>query len=223
MSSLAKNTKATVIPCLRYRNAPAAIEWLCQTFGFDKHLVVPGEGDTIVHAQLSFGNGMIMLGSVKESEFDRLMKQPDEIDGAETQSAYVIVSDADALYARARAAGAKIVLDIKDEDYGGRGFHVAISKDTSGISAPTIRGEHIILEGSRVSRTRKIGLRKGTPTPLLSPLVYSGASVRNVVIPNAAIGRKKSVLNGPGSVYMLDAVNEKLLPLREEDLLHSGY
>jgi uncharacterized glyoxalase superfamily protein PhnB len=122
MSSLAKNTKATVIPCLRYRNAPAAIEWLCQAFGFEKHLVVPGEGETIAHAQLSFGNGMIMLGSVKESEFDRLMKQPDEIDGAETQSAYVIVSDADALYARAKAAGAKIVLDIKDEGYGGRGF-----------------------------------------------------------------------------------------------------
>jgi uncharacterized glyoxalase superfamily protein PhnB len=36
MSSLAKNTKAMVIPCLRYRNAPAAIEWLCQTFGFEK-------------------------------------------------------------------------------------------------------------------------------------------------------------------------------------------
>jgi uncharacterized glyoxalase superfamily protein PhnB len=39
-----------------------------------------------------------------------------------TQSAYVIVSDADALYTRAKAAGAKIVMDIKDEDYGGRGF-----------------------------------------------------------------------------------------------------
>ena len=122
MSSLAKNTKATVIPCLRYRDAPAAIEWLCQAFGFEKHLVVPGEGETIAHAQLSFGNGMVMLGSVKESEFDRFMKQPDEIGGAETQSAYVIVSDADALYARAKTAGAKIVLDIKDEDYGGRGF-----------------------------------------------------------------------------------------------------
>jgi uncharacterized glyoxalase superfamily protein PhnB len=122
MSSLGKNTKATVIPCLRYRNAPAAIEWLCQTFGFEKHLVVPGEGDTIVHAQLSFGNGMVMLGSVLDTEFGRLMKQPDEIGGAETQSAYVIVSDADAVYARAKAAGATIVMDIKDEDYGGRGF-----------------------------------------------------------------------------------------------------
>jgi uncharacterized glyoxalase superfamily protein PhnB len=122
MSSLAMNTKATVIPCLRYRNAPAAIEWLCQAFGFEKHLVVPGEGDTIVHAQLSFGNGMIMLGSVLDTEFGQLMKQPDEIDGAETQTAYVIVSDADAVYARAKTAGAQIVLDIKDDDYGGRGF-----------------------------------------------------------------------------------------------------
>jgi uncharacterized glyoxalase superfamily protein PhnB len=122
MSSLAKNTRATVIPCLRYRNAPAAIEWLCQTFGFEKHVVVPGDGETIAHAQLSFGNGMIMLGSVKDSEFDQLMKQPDEIGGAETETAYVVVSDADAIYARAKAAGAKIVLEIKDEDYGGRGF-----------------------------------------------------------------------------------------------------
>jgi uncharacterized glyoxalase superfamily protein PhnB len=122
MSDLAKNTKATVIPCLRYRDAPAAIEWLCRAFGFEKHLVVPNQDGTIAHAQLSFGNGMIMLGSVVESEFGRLMKQPDEIGGAETQTAYVIVSDADAVYARAKAAGATIVVEIKDEDYGGRGF-----------------------------------------------------------------------------------------------------
>jgi uncharacterized glyoxalase superfamily protein PhnB len=122
MSNLPKNTKATVIPCLRYRDAPAAIEWLCQAFGFEKQLVVPNQDGTIAHAQLSFGNGMIMLGSVLDTEFGRLMKQPDEIGGSETQSAYVIVSDADALYARARGAGARIVMDIKDEDYGGRGF-----------------------------------------------------------------------------------------------------
>jgi hypothetical protein len=47
--------------------------------------------------------------------------------------------------------------------------------------------------------------------------------VGTAVTPTAAIGRKKSVLNGPGSVYMLDAVNEKLLPSREEGLLHSRY
>jgi uncharacterized glyoxalase superfamily protein PhnB len=122
MSTLAKNTKATVIPTLRYRNAPAAIKWLCNTFGFEKHLVVPNDDGSIAHAQLSFGNGMVMLASVQDSEFGRLMKQPDEIDGAETQSAYVIVSDADETYKRAKSAGATIVLEIKDEDYGGRGF-----------------------------------------------------------------------------------------------------
>ena len=122
MSTLAKNTRATVIPCLRYRDAPAAIKWLCSTFGFEEQLVVPNPDGTIAHAQLRFGNGMIMLGSVVDSEYGRLIKQPDEIGGAETQSAYVIVADADVVYRRAKAAGAKIVLDIKDEDYGGRGF-----------------------------------------------------------------------------------------------------
>jgi uncharacterized glyoxalase superfamily protein PhnB len=124
MPTLAKDTRATLIPCLRYRDASGAIEWLCRAFGVEKHLVVPNEDGTIAHAQLTFGNGMIMLGSVLkvETEFGRLMKQPDEIGGFETQSAYVVVSDADAVYARAKAAGAEIVIEIKDEDYGGRGF-----------------------------------------------------------------------------------------------------
>jgi uncharacterized glyoxalase superfamily protein PhnB len=122
MNSLAKETKANVIPCLRYADAPAAIEWLVRVFGFEKHLVVPGDGGTIAHAQLSFGNGMIMLASAKHSDFDRFMALPGDIGGRETRAAYVIVSDPDAIYARAKAAGAEILLDIKDEDYGGRGF-----------------------------------------------------------------------------------------------------
>ena len=63
-----------------------------------------------------------MLGSVSDNEFGHLMKQPDEIGGAETMSAYLIVTDADAIYARAKSEGAEIVIEIKDEDYGGRGF-----------------------------------------------------------------------------------------------------
>jgi uncharacterized glyoxalase superfamily protein PhnB len=124
MSSLATATKSTVIPILRYRDAPAAIEWLCQTFGFEKHLVVPNKDGTVAHAQLCFGSGMIMLGSVLKSEtdFGRLMKQPDEIGGAQTQSAYIVVNDADAVYVKAKSAGARIATEIKDEDYGGRVF-----------------------------------------------------------------------------------------------------
>ena len=114
--------RSTIIPGMRYRNAPAAIDWLCNAFGFEKHLVVPGEKDTIAHAQLVFGGGMIMLGSIRETEFNKNMKQPDEIGGAETQSCYVVVPDADAHYGRAKAAGAQILMDIHDEDYGGRGY-----------------------------------------------------------------------------------------------------
>jgi uncharacterized glyoxalase superfamily protein PhnB len=63
MPSFAKSTRATVIPVLRYRDGPAAIEWLCQTFGFEKNLVVSNEDGTIAHAQLSFGNGMTKTSS----------------------------------------------------------------------------------------------------------------------------------------------------------------
>ncbi len=56
--------KSPVIPTMRYRDAPAAIDWLCRVLGFARHLVVPGEDGTIAHAQLVLGCGMIMLGSV---------------------------------------------------------------------------------------------------------------------------------------------------------------
>ena len=124
MSATPKSTKTNVIPCLRYRDAPAAIEWLCANFGFEKHLVVPGENNTIVHAQLLFGNGMIMLGSTArvDSEYSKLITQPDDIGGAETQTVYVVVNDADAVYERVKRTGMEIIMEIKDEDYGGRGF-----------------------------------------------------------------------------------------------------
>lgn len=122
MNTGSPKTRGAVIPALRYRDAAAAIEWLCKTFGFEKDLIVPGEKGTILHAQLRFGNAMIMLGSVTDTEFGRLMKQPDQVGGAETQSLYVIVNDADAVYKKALAAGAVVAIDIKDEEYGGRGF-----------------------------------------------------------------------------------------------------
>lgn len=122
MSSIPKQTPCTVVPCMRYRDAPAAIEWLCDTFGFEPQLIVPNDDGSIAHAQLSFGNSMIMLGSVFDTEFGRLMKQPAEVGHFVTQSTYLVVNNADLVYGRALEAGAKILLDIKDEDYGGRGF-----------------------------------------------------------------------------------------------------
>jgi uncharacterized glyoxalase superfamily protein PhnB len=113
--------KAAVIPTMRYRDAPRMIDWLCQAFGFTRHLVVPGEQGTIVHAQLTLGNGMVMVGSARDDDFGKLV-QPARDVGTSTGSVYAVVPDADAHYARARAAGAEILLDIKDEDYGGRGY-----------------------------------------------------------------------------------------------------
>lgn len=123
MSASPKNTIATVVPCLRYRDAYVAIDWLCEVFGFAQHLVVEGENGTVAHAQLSFGNGMIMLGSVRtDSAYGALLAQPDEIGGRQTQTIYLTVSDADAVHERAVRRGAPIIIALADEEYGGRGF-----------------------------------------------------------------------------------------------------
>jgi uncharacterized glyoxalase superfamily protein PhnB len=122
MADNAKNTRATVIPTLRYRDAPAAIDWLCKAFGFEKHLIIPGDNGMIVHAQLTFGNGMIMLGSARDDEFGKLQAPPNAPDGVVAQSPYIIVEDVDRHHAQAVAAGAKVVIDPKDEHYGGRNY-----------------------------------------------------------------------------------------------------
>lgn len=122
MTSIPKQTLSTVVPCLRYRDAHAAIKWLCDTFGFTPQLVVPNDNATVAHAQLTFGNGMIMLSSLFDTEFGRLMKQPIEVGQFVTQSTYLVVNDADHVYSRVLESGAEVLLEIKDEDYGGRGF-----------------------------------------------------------------------------------------------------
>ena len=113
---------SSVIPGMHYRNAPEAIEWLCGVFGFKKHAVHAGPGNTIMHAELTLGGGMIMLGSVSDKAPNRHMKLPLELGGAQTRGVSLIVKDANEIYARAKAAGADIVEDIEDKPYGGRGF-----------------------------------------------------------------------------------------------------
>lgn len=122
MADIAQTPTATVIPTMRYVDARSAIEWLCRAFGFEPHLVVPGENGTIAHAQLVHGTGMVMLGSARDDDFGKLQKPPSAVGGIGTQSCYVIVTDADKHCAQSVAAGAEIVADIKDEEYGGRGY-----------------------------------------------------------------------------------------------------
>lgn len=113
-------TRPTIIPTLRYKNARAAIDWLTSAFGFEEHLVVPGENDKIVHAQLTFGNGMIMLGSSGDDEFGALQHAPSGGKGPTFQSPYIVVVDIENHYRRAIAAGASIAIALRAEDYGGK-------------------------------------------------------------------------------------------------------
>jgi uncharacterized glyoxalase superfamily protein PhnB len=117
-------SRSTVIPALRYRDAPAAIEWLCNVLGFTRHAVYEGAGGVINHAELALGGGMIMLGSMKDDEHGRRFKAPGELGDAETSSAYILVPDADQAYAQAQAAGATIVRPLQQMDYGSREFTV---------------------------------------------------------------------------------------------------
>jgi uncharacterized glyoxalase superfamily protein PhnB len=106
----------TMYPSLFYDDAPAAIDWLCRAFGFERHLVAPGPANTIAHAELSIGPAMIMLGS---TNLQLARKSPRAL-GATTGGIYVVVDDVDAHAARAKAAGAVIERAPRDEDYGGR-------------------------------------------------------------------------------------------------------
>jgi uncharacterized glyoxalase superfamily protein PhnB len=116
---------STIIPCLRYRDALAAIDFLCEAFGFVQQAVyVNAENQGIVdHAQLTYGGGMVMLGSARDdTPFSKHMVQPDEVGGRETQCACVIVADVRAHYETAKAKGARIVDDYEEKDYGGAGY-----------------------------------------------------------------------------------------------------
>jgi uncharacterized glyoxalase superfamily protein PhnB len=110
----------TIAPTLRYRDVRAAIDWLCEAFGFEKRRVLTAANGAIHFAELGFGDSMIMLGPVQDS--DKLMAQPEDVGGAVTQICYLFVEDAGAHYARAKGGGAEIVLDIEADRGGGRGY-----------------------------------------------------------------------------------------------------
>lgn len=116
---------SNIYPTLTYDDAPAAIEWLCRAFGFTKRLVVTGAGGAVEHSELSLGPGVIMVSSVKP---DRGRVSPRSLP-AVNQGLCVRVDDPDAHFARARAAGAIILRDLADEEYGSRGY---MAKDLEG-------------------------------------------------------------------------------------------
>ncbi len=113
--------RLTIIPTLRYYDAPTMIAWLIEAFGFEQHVVHAAPDGTIAHAQLTFGNGMIMLGQARDDSYGKLCRTPRDLGGT-TQGPYIVIADADAHHARAVAAGAQIVRSLDDTDYGSREY-----------------------------------------------------------------------------------------------------
>lgn len=114
-----------MISALNYKDVDAALDWLCRAFGFEARAVYRDEAGKVVHAELTFGNGMIMLGADGGGEFGRMiMTMPERAGRRCTQTIYVIVDDVDAHFARASAAGAETLIAPRDESYGGRGCSV---------------------------------------------------------------------------------------------------
>lgn len=114
-----------VWPTLRYADAQAAIGFLVDAFGFETVAVYTGADPTVVdHAELRWpGGGGVMLGSVRpDSSLDQV--------GPGSGSIYIVTDDPDGLYDRARRAGATISREIRDEDYGSRGF---TARDPEGV------------------------------------------------------------------------------------------
>jgi uncharacterized glyoxalase superfamily protein PhnB len=117
LTESATATMSNAFPCLRYKNAPAAIAWLNKSFGCEEKLVVPNEDGTIAHAEVKLGNGIIMLASARDDIVNT--KTPSEANCV-TQFLYISVEDVDDLFARATAAGAETVMGLTDMDYGSR-------------------------------------------------------------------------------------------------------
>ncbi|MFF8262933.1 VOC family protein [Streptomyces virginiae] len=107
----------SICPTLVYRDAKAAIKLLTEAFGFSQVAVYEGDDGSVVHAELAYGNGVVMLGSKGTGGvFDKAME------GAGPSGVYVVVDDVDAHHGRAVEHGVEILMGPTDQDYGSRDY-----------------------------------------------------------------------------------------------------
>jgi uncharacterized glyoxalase superfamily protein PhnB len=108
--------KPTIFPYLSYRDVDAALEWLSTAFGFQATSVVRDQDGAVMHAEMTFGNGAIMLGTASGDAHSPAV--PAE------HGVYVYVDDVDAHYKRARASGSTILIEPEDTGWGSRRYRV---------------------------------------------------------------------------------------------------
>ena len=103
-----------VIPYLYYADVPKAADWLVRVFGFEKIMVVPS-GNGRHHGEVRFGAGVVMMGTADKTLFGSTA--PSQAD-TRTSGVFVYLEDVDGHCSRAKAAGAEIVQDLSNQDYG---------------------------------------------------------------------------------------------------------
>ncbi|MET9698033.1 VOC family protein [Streptomyces sp. NPDC006529] len=114
----------TIFPTLLYRDAQAAIKLLTEAFGFTQAAVYEGEDGAVMHAELAYGNGMVMLGSKgRGGVFDKAMAE------GGPAGVYIVVEDVDAHHRRAEEHGVEILMPPTDQDYGSRDY---MARDAEG-------------------------------------------------------------------------------------------
>lgn len=104
----------TLYPCVAYRDAQAAIDWLERAFGFERMAVHPQEGGPVVHAELAFGTSVLMVATLDDADAAKPKRR--------FNAPYVYVADPDAHHARAVSQGADVTRELQDTDYGSREY-----------------------------------------------------------------------------------------------------
>ena len=101
-----------------YEDPLAAIDWLGRAFGFEARLKIVEDNGRLAHSELTFGEAVVMVGSAGGKEPYQQRQQSPRASGGVTQALAFYIDDVDAHYARAVAAGATVIRELRTDDYG---------------------------------------------------------------------------------------------------------
>jgi uncharacterized glyoxalase superfamily protein PhnB len=111
--------KAGLRSAIIYKDPKAAVKWLEAAFGFEVTLLLEDADGALVHCQMSFGDGYVMVGQ----EWSDQHRSPASLDGRNTQTVSILIAeDLEAHFGRARAAGAQIIAPPETQFYGDRTY-----------------------------------------------------------------------------------------------------
>jgi PhnB protein len=112
-----------ITPYLLYEDVAGALDWLGRAFGFQERMRFADKGGTVTHAEMTFADGVIMLGFPGPD-----YRSPKRL-GEDTQLVHVYVDDVDEHFAQAKGLGATIISELEDQTYGDRRY---IAEDPEG-------------------------------------------------------------------------------------------